>query len=148
MPKPDDWSSRALAALRIATGLLFVEAGLVKLVHFPAAPDAPNPLPVLIVVAGCLELVGGSLITLGLITRVTAFLLSGEMALAYFMVHAPRSFWPAVNHGDPAILFCFIFLHLVLAGPGAWSLDSVVWRSAALRPLSRLPSRASSRPDE
>jgi putative oxidoreductase len=143
MPKSGFWSARALAALRIAAGLLFLEAGLVKLAHFPAAsPDEPNPLPALLVVAGCLEVVGGSLVTLGLFTRATAFLLSGEMALAYFLVHAPKSFWPAINHGDEAILFCFVFLHLALAGPGAWSLDGLASRrarpAAHVRPAPRV----------
>jgi putative oxidoreductase len=120
------------------TGLLFLEAGLVKLAHFPAAsPDLPNPLPLLLAVAGTLETVGGGLIAAGLLTRMTAFVLSGEMAVAYFTVHARQAFWPALNHGELAIMFCFVFLYLVFAGPGAWSLDAVVWSSSRHRVAQR-----------
>jgi putative oxidoreductase len=138
MFKLESWSPSALAALRIVTGLLFLEEGLVKLAQFPAAsPNEPSPLPPLLVVAGCLEVVGGSLITAGLFTRAVAFILSGEMAVAYFRVHAPKSFWPILNHGDMAIMFCFVFLYLVFAGPGAWSLDGAVGASRARRATVR-----------
>src|ERR1700747_2656463 len=119
------WSPRVLAAVRIITALLFVEHGLMKLVAFPAAvPGLPSPLPGILVAAAVLEIVGGALIVVGLFSRIARFICSGEMAAAYFMFHAPNSFWPAVNQGDAAILFCFVFLYLAFAGAGAWSLDA------------------------
>ncbi|AJY45685.1 DoxX family protein [Martelella endophytica] len=111
-----------LALLRVVTGLLFLEHGTQKLLHFPVSDFHP-PLFSLLGLAGALEIVGGVLIILGLFTRPAAFILSGMMAVAYFMMHAPNSFFPALNGGDAAILFCFIFLYLVFAGPGAFSLD-------------------------
>ena len=118
------WSPRVLAAVRVITALLFIEHGLMKLVAFPAAvPGLPSPLPAILVAAALIEIVGGALIAVGLFTRIAAFICSGEMAVAYFMFHAPNSFWPAVNQGDAAILFCFVFLYLAFAGAGAWSID-------------------------
>jgi len=87
----------------------------------------------MLVAAGAIELVAGLLITLGLFTRLTAFIAAGEMAVAYFMGHFPRSFWPAENMGEGAILYCFIFLYLAAAGAGAWSIDSARTRSAPIR---------------
>ena len=125
MSQLETWSPRALAAVRIITALLFIEHGLMKLVAFPAAvPGLPTPLPGILVAAALIEIVGGALIAVGLFTRVAAFICSGEMAAAYFMFHAPQSFWPAVNQGDAAILYCFIFLYLAFAGAGAWSVDA------------------------
>ena len=118
------WAPRLLAALRIMSALLFLEHGLVKVFGFP--PDAapgPQPLLSLFGIAGLIEAVGGVLLLIGLFTRPVAFLLSGEMAVGYFMVHAPADFYPAINGGDAAILFCFVFLYLFAAGPGAWSVD-------------------------
>ncbi len=112
----------ALAALRIITALLFIEHGTQKLFGFPAS-QMEGSLPTMLLVAALLELVGGLLILVGLFTRPVAFILSGQMAVAYFMAHAPKSFFPALNGGDAAILFCFIFLYLVFAGPGAFSAD-------------------------
>ncbi len=113
-----------LAALRIVTALLYIEHGLIKLFGFPhGAAPGKVPLMGLLGVAGVLEAVGGGLILLGLFTRPVAFLLAGQMAVAYFMAHAPSSLYPAINHGEPATLFCFIFLYLSVAGPGAWSID-------------------------
>jgi putative oxidoreductase len=127
MPNLTAWSPRVLSVLRIIAALLFMEHGLMKLIHFPAAqPGAPDPLPPLMLAAALIEVVGGGLLTLGLFTRIAAFVCSGEMAFAYFMVHAPNSFWPAVNQGDAAILFCFVFLYLAFAGGGPWSLDRAV----------------------
>jgi putative oxidoreductase len=121
------WSPRVLSVLRILTALLFMEHGLMKLLHFPGPqPGAPDPLPAIMLAAALIEVVGGGLIALGLFTRAAAFVCSGEMAVAYFMAHAPRSFWPGINQGDAAILFCFIFLYLAIEGGGAWSLDRVV----------------------
>ncbi|AHG45499.1 hypothetical protein RLEG12_20705 [Rhizobium leguminosarum bv. trifolii CB782] len=112
-----------LAALRIMTALLFIEHGTMKLFAFPAA-QMEGPLPPLMLFAALLELVGGLLILVGLLTRPVAFLLAGQMAVAYFMAHAPNSFFPAVNQGDAAILFCFVFLYLFFSGPGAFAIDN------------------------
>ena len=120
------WTPRMLSVLRIITGLLFMEHGTAKLLHFPPSADLPAELPPLIMVAGILELVGGALVAAGLLTRVVAFVLSGQMAVAYFMAHAPQSFFPLINHGESAILFCFIFLYLAFAGGGEWSLDRLL----------------------
>jgi putative oxidoreductase len=121
------WSPRVLAVLRIIAALLFMEHGLMKFFGFPAPlPGEGGSLPPLFLVAACLETIGPPLLVLGLFTRPVAFLLSGEMAVAYFMVHARQSFWPVVNGGEAAILYCFIFLYLVFAGPGAFSLDGVI----------------------
>jgi putative oxidoreductase len=119
------YSPVLLAVLRIVAALLILSAGLVKLVGFPAGAQ-PGQMPImsLLGVAAILEVVGGILLVLGLFTRPVAFVLSGEMAIAYWMVHAPKSFFPILNHCAPAILFCFIFLYLVAAGPGAFSIDS------------------------
>lgn len=112
----------ALAALRIITGLLYLEHGTQKLIGFPAGSQG-GQLSALFLVQGILEAVGGLLIALGFLTRPVAFILSGNMAVAYFMVHYPQSFFPANNGGDAAILFCFIFLFLFIAGPGALAID-------------------------
>jgi putative oxidoreductase len=127
MPNLDAWSPRVLSLLRIVTALLFIEHGLMKLFHFPAPqPGAPEPLPTMLMVAAWIEIVGGGLVALGLFTRAAAFLCSGEMAVAYFMAHAPKGFYPAVNMGEAAVLYCFIFFYLVFAGGGFWSLDAAV----------------------
>jgi putative oxidoreductase len=125
MSELETWSPRVLAVVRIITALLFLEHGLMKLVAFPAAvPGLPTPLPPLLLAAAVIEILGGALIAVGLFTRIVAFICSGEMAAGYFMFHAPQSFWPAVNQGDAAILFCFVFLYFVFAGAGAWSVDA------------------------
>ena len=111
------------ALLRIVTGLLFLEHGTMKLLNFPPSEMKMPPGP-LLWTAGTLELVGGFLVLIGLFTRPVAFLLSGQMAIAYWMAHAPQSLYPAVNQGDAAILFCFVFLWLSAAGSGPWALDS------------------------
>jgi len=127
MPNLDVWAPRVLSLLRIVAALLFMEHGLMKLFHFPAPqPGAPDPLPTLLLAAAAIEVVGGGLIALGLFTRIAAFVCSGQMAVAYFMAHASQGFWPALNGGEAAILYCFVFLYLVFAGPGIWSLDAVV----------------------
>jgi len=119
-----NWAPRALAALRIVAGLLFLAHGLVKLIGFPeAAQPGQQDLMTLMGVGAVLEVVGGGLVMLGLFTRPTAFVLSGMMAVAYFMFHAPASVYPVLNGGDAAILFSFIFLYLSASGPGAWSID-------------------------
>ena len=112
-----------LSILRIVIGLLFLEHGLSKVFGFPA----PGPtLSGLLFLAAFLETVGALLFLAGAYTRIVAFILSGEMAFAYFMAHAPRSFYPVVNQGDAAILYCFIFLYLAAAGGGPWSLDAIL----------------------
>ncbi|THD80785.1 MAG: DoxX family protein [Phenylobacterium sp.] len=125
MPNLTVWSPRVLSLLRIIAGLLFIEHGLMKLIHFPGPQQgAPDPLPPLMMAAALIEIVGGGLITLGLFTRAAAFICSGEMAVAYFMVHAKQGFWPGLNQGGEAILYCFLFLYLAFAGGGEWSLDA------------------------
>ncbi len=135
MSKLAAWSPHALAVLRIVTALLFMEHGLMKRFHFPAPqPGAPDPLPLLLLAAAIIEVVGGALIAMGLLTRFAAFICSGEIAIGYFLVHAPKSFWPALNQGDAAILFSFVFFYLIFAGPGAWSLDAHLRRSPSSAP--------------
>lgn len=113
-----------LAILRIVVGLLFLEHGLSKFLGFPV-PFPLQPLPPMFVAAGVIECAAGILVTLGLFTRLAAFIASGEMAAAYFIQHLPQGFWPLANKGEAAILFCFVFLYIAAAGPGAWSLDSM-----------------------
>jgi putative oxidoreductase len=121
------WQSDLLSLLRIMTGLLFLEHGTSKFLGFPHVERVPEALS-MPGVGGMLELVGGALIVLGLFTRPVAFLLSGEMAVAYFYAHAPRAPFPVLNGGDAAILFCFVFLYLLFAGPGPWSIDALMRR--------------------
>ena len=118
-----DWSPRLLSALRVIAALLFLEHGTQKLLGFPAPPQMEITLLSLVGIAGLLELVGGALLALGLFTRTVAFVLSGQMAVAYFLAHAPQNFFPVLNGGESAILYCFIFLYLAAAGPGSWGLD-------------------------
>ena len=129
------WEPRMLSILRIIVGLLFLEHGLQKIFNFPASAT-PRPFALFTLVpglAGILELVGGILIAAGLFTRPVAFVLSGEMAFAYFMSHAPKGFFPigsGGNGGELAIVYCFIFLYFFVAGAGVWSLDHL-WASKA-----------------
>ena len=123
MPDLPAYAPRALALLRIVAGLLFLEHATQKLFAFPVPFPMPGPLPALFVAAGVIELVAGTLITLGLFTRLAAFIASGQMAVAYFHTHLPQGFWPVANKGEGAILYCFIFLYLACAGGGAWSVD-------------------------
>lgn len=127
MPNLATWSPTVLSLLRIITALLFMQHGLMKLFAFPGPqPGVPDPLPAMLLAAAWIEVVGGGLIALGLFTRAAAFLCSGMMAVAYFMAHASQGFWPALNGGELAIMFCFVFFYLVFAGPGSLSLDAVV----------------------
>jgi len=131
MPNLIAWSPRVLSILRIVTALLFMEHGLMKLFHFPAAqPGAPDPLPLMLLAAAWIEVVGGGLVALGLFARAAAFICSGEMAVAYFMAHAPSGPFPALNMGEAAVLYCFVFFYLVFAGPGPWSLDALIRKRA------------------
>ena len=118
------YQPQLLGILRIVAGLLFLAHGVVKLIGFPpGAPPGPQDPLTLLGIAGIIELVAGVLIVLGLFTRLAAFIAAGEMAVAYWMMHAPQSFYPVANQGDAAILYCFLFLYLVAAGPGAFSVD-------------------------
>src|SRR3954447_10896083 len=117
MPNLDAWSPRVLSIVRIVAALLFMEHGLMKIFHFPGPqPGVPDPLPAMLVAAAWIEVVGGGLIALGLFTRAAAFVCAGEMAAAYFIGHFPHGFWPGINGGGEAILYCFVFLYLVFAG--------------------------------
>ncbi|MGF0539862.1 DoxX family protein [Agrobacterium sp. ES01] len=122
------WAPRVLSIVRIVAGLIFLAHGSAKLLGFPAS-DMHPPAMSLPWIAGVIELIGGALIALGLFTRPAAFLASGTMAFAYFMAHAPSSFYPVLNGGDAAILYCFFFLYLVFAGPGPWSIDAARGKS-------------------
>jgi putative oxidoreductase len=123
----DGWLPRALALLRIVSAFLFIQHGTAKLFAFPA-PMGPATVPLasLLGLAAVIEIVGGALVLVGLFTRPAALVMSGEMAAAYFMVHAPRGhvLSPFLNEGEPAVLFCFIFLFIAVAGAGAWSVDA------------------------
>ncbi|MGE5171122.1 MAG: DoxX family protein [Rudaea sp.] len=126
----DTWAPRLLSVLRIVAAFMFMAHGTQKLLDFPAARATPTPLWSLIGVAGMLEMAGGALLLFGLFTRPVAFVLSGLMAFAYFLAHAPQGFWPIVNRGELAALYSFVFLYLAVAGGGAWSIDRL-WESRA-----------------
>jgi len=118
------WTPRVLSLLRIMAALLFLQHGLQKLVGWPAPTPAGFQIMSIYGLAGIIELVGGVTLALGLFTRISAFIMSGEMAFAYFMGHAGGSFFPIVNRGEGAILYCFIFLYIAFAGGGCWSIDA------------------------
>ena len=121
---PRSWAPATHSLLRIMTGLAILEHGTGKLLHFPAGLPFLDQMPAgMLYFTGAMELVGGVLITLGLFTRPAAFVLSGYMAAAYFMAHFPRSFFPVLNMGELAVLYCFVFLYLAAAGPGPWAID-------------------------
>ncbi len=118
------WTPRMLSVFRIAVALLFLQHPFAKFFAFPHVAMFDNLRPFsLIWVAGVIELAGGVLLLLGLFTRAAAFILSGEMAVAYFMAHAPRGFFPLINGGEGAVFYCFAFLYLAFAGPGLLSID-------------------------
>jgi len=118
------WAPRVLVALRVIVGLLFLEHGTQKLFGFPPSANSSPALLSLDGIQACIEFTGGILIVIGLFTRPVAFILSGDMAVAYFMSHATAGFFPILNRGDAAILYCFVFLYLAVAGGGPWSLDA------------------------
>jgi putative oxidoreductase len=127
------WAPYLLSVLRIMAAFLFMQFGTAKLLAFPAAllPNGGTVHVVsLIGLAAVLETFGGGLLLVGLFTRPAAFLLAGEMAVGYFRAHAPLGFWPVLNHGSPAVLFCFVWLYFSAAGPGPWSLDALRHRAA------------------
>ena len=124
------WRPRALSVLRFITGLLIIQHGMGKIIHFPAFPAYANVQPLsLLGAAGFIELIGGALLILGLFTQPAAFIVSGEMAFAYFTAHAPKDFHPLVNGGTLAILYCFTCLYLSTAGAGPWSVDAAMKRA-------------------
>ena len=132
-PARERWTSLFLSILRIVAALILMQHGSQKLFHYPPS-GAPGPVAPLVLMsqnglAGVLEFFGGLMLLLGLFTRPVAFILSGEMAVAYFQVHMPRAFLPIVNRGELAAILCFVFLYLAFAGGGSWSVDSVMRRS-------------------
>src|SRR5689334_7845720 len=128
------WQPQLLALLRIVTGLLFLEHALIKLIGFPpGGKPGLQEVGTFLWIAGVIELVTSVLVTIGLFTRLAAFIAAGEMAYAYWSVHAKMGFYPAVNMGEAAILYCFIFLYLAGAGAGAWSIDAARTRNAPIR---------------
>jgi putative oxidoreductase len=122
------WAPRVLSIARIVIALIFFEHGTQKLLGFPPSPNPGPALFSLYGYQGLIEIIGGGLLALGLLTRPVAFILAGDMAVAYFMSHAPNNFFPIINRGDAAILYCFFFLFLAFAGGGAWSLDKAIWK--------------------
>ncbi len=125
--KEREFAPQLLSLMRIVAGFLFIQFGTMKLFGFPIAmpPGVTVSVGSLLWVAGILEVVGGACILLGLFTRPVAFILAGEMAIAYFKGHfLTGGFWPVINQGTPAILFCFFYLYLSAAGPGPWSIDA------------------------
>jgi putative oxidoreductase len=133
-PAPAPWPSRMLSVLRIVSGVVFITFGTMKLFNIPPMPPGQPPLDLMsqVGIAGILETFGGLAFILGFFTRPVAFILSGEMAVAYFQGHFPQSFWPSVNMGTPAILYCFIFLYFVFSGAGVWSIDAMIARSRGM----------------
>jgi putative oxidoreductase len=120
------WEPQLLSIFRIMVALLFLQHGMAKLVHFPHVPMFDNvQLASMMGAAGVIELVGGVLLTIGLFSTIAAFIMSGEMAVAYFTAHAPQGFFPILNMGEGAVLYCFAFLYLAAAGPGPWSVDAL-----------------------
>jgi putative oxidoreductase len=128
MQSVDRYTPYLLSILRIVAAVLFIEHGTGKLFGFPAG----NPVPTMSLYwyAALIEVIGGILVLIGLFTRPAAFIMSGEMAFAYFMSHSPKGLYPLTNGGDAAVLFCFVFLYLAFAGAGPWSADAC-WRKKA-----------------
>jgi putative oxidoreductase len=129
-PARPRWTNIVLSVLRIASALVFMQHGSQKLFHYPPSA-APGPVAPLVLMsqtglAGILEFFGGMLLLIGLFTRPVAFILSGEMAVAYFQVHAPRGLLPVVNRGELAVMLCFAFLYFAFAGGGSWSVDALI----------------------
>jgi putative oxidoreductase len=146
MPNLDAWSPRVLSILRIVTGLLFAQHGMMNLFHIPAPqPGAPDPLGTMLTIGSWIDLIGGLMIALGLFTRLAAFICSGMMAVAYFTYHLPNGVYPALNGGEPAVLDCFMFFYLVFAGGGAWSFDALLRKerptTVAASSMPRLATR-------
>jgi putative oxidoreductase len=137
MPVLRNWQPEILALLRIATALVYLQFGTAKLLGFPFSDTLSNLPPLSIFwIAGIFEIIGAPLLLIGLCTGPVAFVLSGEMAIAYFLIHLPEDFFPLRNGGIEAILFCFIFFYLAAAGPGAWSVDTWLARHRNFKPGS------------
>ena len=133
-----EWAPQLLSVLRIVVAFLYFQVGSAKWFAFPAAimpGGGTAPVGSLVWFAGVIEVVGGTLFVLGLFTRPVAFILSGEMAFAYFIGHAPNGFWPVLNQGAPAVFYCFTFLYFSAAGAGAWSLDALLARRRGTVPV-------------
>lgn len=127
----NSWAPRILSVLRIITGLELMQHGTAKILGFPVVPAMANvSLTSLSGIAGVFELIGGALFTIGLFTRPVAFVLCGLLAAAYFIAHAARSFFPILNGGELAVLYCFVFLYFVFSGPGPWSVDAAIRRAS------------------
>jgi putative oxidoreductase len=132
-PSSSLWTSRMLSILRIVAGLLFFASGTMKVFSYPPMPAGTPPMPPIelmsqVGIGAWMEIIGGALILIGLFTRPVSFLLAGEMAVAYFQFHQPMGLWPNTNMGIPAVLLCFIFLYLMFAGAGVWSVDAMLAR--------------------
>jgi putative oxidoreductase len=130
-PSLSPWTGRMLSILRVVSGLIFITAGTTILFRYPPPPAPMPPFSLMsqLGIGGMLEMIGGLAITLGLFTRPVAFVLAGEMAVAYFQFHYPQSLFPTVNMGVAAALYCFLFLYFTFAGAGPWSLDALIARS-------------------
>jgi putative oxidoreductase len=126
MASLSSWSPHVLSLLRVASGAAFMAHGTQKWLNFPPRPFPQPEILSLAGASGAIELIGGALLVLGLFTRPAAFICSGTMAFAYFLVHAPQSFFPVLNGGDAALLYCFAFFYIFFAGPGPWSLDAII----------------------
>ena len=134
-----EWAPQLLSILRIVVAFLYLQVGSAKWFAFPAAilpGGGTAPVGSLVWFAGVIEVVGGTFFLLGLFTRPVAFILSGEMAFAYFIGHAGNGFWPVLNQGAPAVFYCFTFLYFSAAGPGPWSLDALLARRRFTIPVS------------
>jgi putative oxidoreductase len=132
------WAPQLLSILRIVVAFLYIQVGSAKWFAFPAAimpGGGTAPVGSLVWFAGVIEVVGGTLLLLGLFTRPVAFILSGEMAFAYFIGHFPNGFWPVLNQGAPAVFYCFTFLYFSAAGAGPWSLDALLARRRGTFPV-------------
>ncbi len=129
-PSSSPWTSRMQSILRIIAGLMFIFAGTMKVFNYPPMPPGQPPIELMsqVGIGGLMEVIGGALFTIGLLTRPLSFILAGEMAVAYFQFHAPGGFLPTVNQGVPAVLYCFIFLFFMFAGAGVWSVDALIAR--------------------
>jgi len=128
-------ADRMLSVFRVVAGLVFVSAGTMKLFGYPPSPVPLPPVRLMseLGIGGVLETFGGLAIVLGVLTRPVAFVLAGEMAVAYFQFHFPQSFFPTVNNGIPAVLYCFLYLYLTFAGAGLWSIDAMIARSRSVQ---------------